>query len=348
MSWQTTLTHALLAEVSKGTIPSLSLALWVDGEEAFAFTGGIAQRAPVRRAVRGQVYDLASVTKVLAGVGVAAALVDRGVLDLDASVSLTLPDVDPRITARQLLSHSAGYPPWAPLYERVSNWGAPQTRQAILRLAREADLVYAPGQGHRYSDLGYLTLCALLEQLGDSRLDDLFSRLVLSPLGDPKLTWGADGSAAATEDCPVRHRIVVGEVHDLNTFAMGGVSTHAGLFGSASNVARLADSFRQTAENDPTSAMARFIAYPGPGSHRLGWDGISAGYTSTGQFFPADTVGHLGYTGTSVWIAPCRKTTVVLLTNRVHPTDDLTAIRSARPRIHDAVARALGWDRTSP
>ena len=89
----------------------------------------------------------------------------------------------------------------------------------------------------------------------------------------------------------------------------------------------------------------RSFRHPGPGSHRGCWDTISAGYTSTGAHFPSDTVGHLGYTGTSLWLVPSRQTAVTVLTNRVHPDDDLTAIKAARPRIHDSVAHCLGWDR---
>ena len=133
---------------------------------------------------------------------------------------------------------------------------------------------------------------------------------------------------------------------------MGGVSTHAGLFGSAKTVAEVADALRAALSNTPNPLPADVVQtmaeQRGAGSHRLGFDGISSGYTSTGRYFPADTVGHLGYTGTSVWMVPSRKTTVVFLTNRVHPVDDLTEIRTVRPQIHDAVARALEWDTADP
>ena len=346
MSWQQSLAKTLADEVSNGGLPSISMAIRVGDKQVFAHSVGLAQRNPERHVVAEQVYDLASVTKVLAGVGVSAALVDAGRLDLDAPICEVLPDVDRRITTRQLLSHASGYPAWAPLYQRVERWGSDDTRAQVLQLARQTPLEGVPGESHRYSDLGYLTLCALLETIGGQRLDALFHDWVLRRLDLPDLTWGGPPESAATERCPMRGQVIVGQVHDLNTAAMGGVSTHAGLFGTAAAVAHVVDCYRIAAQR-PKCAMATFFTHRGAGSHRLGWDGISAGYTSTGQYFPTDTVGHLGYTGTSVWTVPSKETTVTVLTNRIHPVDDLTAIRAARPRIHDAVATALGWDRNS-
>ena len=105
-------------------------------------------------------------------------------------------------------------------------------------------------------------------------------------------------------------------------------------------MASLTDAAR---DGDPVLNM--LMTTRGPGHHRGGFDAISEGYSSTGHFFPRDTVGHLGYTGCSVWSSPSTRTTVALLTNRIHPTDDKTVIRRVRPQVHDAVARALGWDK---
>lgn len=324
-------------------IPSLSVTVWVDGEERYHRTAGLA-RLPDRPARDDEPYDLASLTKVLATVPVAASLVAAGRLDLDAPVREVLPDVDARITARHLLSHGSGYPKWAPLYERTGDWGTPEARRRILDAARLTPLVAAPGEVHAYSDLGFLVLCELIEVLGGARLDRLLAPLLAS-VDEADLRWGWPG-AAATEDCPVRKRIIEGEVHDLNAFAMGGVSSHAGLFGTSRAVARWADALHQAwtgaASPLPGAALARLVAGRGPGSHRLGFDGITPGASSTGARFPADAVGHLGYTGTSVWIAPDRGLVVVVLTNRIHPRDDLAAIREARPRLHDAVLDDLG------
>lgn len=322
-------------------IPSLSVTVRVGGEERWHRTAGLA-RLPDRPARDDEPYDLASLTKVLAGVPVAASLVARGALDLDAPVAEVLPDVDPRITPRHLLTHGSGYPKWAPLYEQAR--GAADPRRTVLDAARRTPLVAAPGEVHAYSDLGFLVLCELLEAVGGARLDQLLAPLQAA-VGVRDLRWGWPG-AAATEDCRVRGRIVEGEVHDLNAWAMGGVSSHAGLFGTSRAVASFADALRHAWSGGPSplpgATLARFVAGRGPGSHRLGFDGITPGASSTGARFPADAVGHLGYTGTSVWIAPRHELVVVLLTNRIHPRDDLTAIREARPRLHEAVVDDLG------
>ena len=150
----------------------------------------------------------------------------------------------------------------------------------------------------------------------------------------------------------MRGFVVEGTVHDLNAAALGGVSTHAGLFAPARAVAALAERLMLAAMGDlrgrglPGRALRAQWEVRGPGSHRGGWDTPSRnGYTSTGRFFPDDALGHLGYTGTSVWVVPSRRVTVAFLTNRIHPKDDLAGIRAARPLVHDAVARELGWDR---
>jgi CubicO group peptidase (beta-lactamase class C family) len=340
--------RALEAWVAEGDVPSASMVVRVAGEERLHHTVGVARLAPRRAATPDQPYDLASVTKALAGSTVAAGLLQRGRLDLDDPVTRWLPDVDPRMRVHHLLEHSSGYPAWRPLYGEFAqrDWGSDATRDAILSLARRTPLAAAPGAAHTYSDLGFLVLLQVLEAAGDARLDALFAEHISDRVA-VDLRWGWPG-AAATEDCPVRGGVVEGEVHDLNCAAMGGVSAHAGLFGSARSVAELAEALLDATQGRrpelPGPALARMWSRRGPGSHRGGWDGVSTGYSSTGAHWPRDGVGHLGYTGTSVWMAPRQRVVVALLTNRVHPVDDKGPIRAGRPRLHDAVATALGWD----
>ena len=267
-------------------------------------------------------WDLASLTKALVGAPLACRFVDEG------RVTFGEPLDDAGVTLAQLLSHSAGYPAWLPLYEAASS------RDEVLALARSTPLQARPGQAHTYSDIGFLVLCALLEERGGARVDALAERLDLRGL-----SWGGRG-AAPTEDCPVRGCVVRDEVHDLNCRAMDGVSTHAGLFGDARSVADAM--WRQVLRSrDPSTALAWAWRHRGAGSHWLGWDGRSPGPSSSGAHFPADTVGHLGFTGTSVWAAPSREVVVVLLTNRVHPSVEDTRIRALRPAVHDAVVQDL-------
>ncbi len=336
--------------VGAGEIPSASICVRVDGEEVLDASFGVARLQPPRQVAPDQPYDLASVTKCLVGASVAASLVANGQLSLDAPVAERIPAVNPQITPRYLLQHTSGLPAWNAFYKRVPGaWGTEAARRLILDAAANTEVEVPPGTQHCYTDIGYLILTDLLERAGGAPLETLFEERILRPTGIGDLRWGWP-RAAATEDCPERGTVIEGTVHDLNCAAMGGVSAHAGLFGTARAVASLGQAFMDAGlgvDNGlPGSTLASFWSTSGPGSHRLGFDSISAGYTSTGHWFPSDTVGHLGYTGTSVWITPFRRTVVVLLTNRVHPVDSKRAIRAARPIIHDAVATALGWDRS--
>jgi serine-type D-Ala-D-Ala carboxypeptidase len=345
--------EALRSLIAEDEIASASICVRVNSALRVTASYGRARLEPARQVAPDQPYDLASVTKCLVGASVTASLVANGLLRLDVPVSERIPGVDPRITLRQLLHHTSGLPAWNDFYERVPHaWGTQQARRFILDTAIATPVETEPGTRHRYTDIGFLVLTDLLEKAGNAPLDVLFEERILRPTGIRDLRWGWP-RAAATENCPVRGHVVEGTVHDLNCAAMGGVSAHAGLFGTARAVADLGQALLDAslgADNGlPGATLAQFWnATSGLGSHRLGFDSISDGYTSTGQWFPSDTVGHLGYTGTSLWMSPTRQAVVALLTNRVHPTDTKKAIRSARPRLHDAVAEALGWDRPDP
>lgn len=344
------LTASLNQLIEEGEIPSVSVCVRSGEGVLFEWTGGLANTQPPTPASVEQIYDLASVTKALVGSSVAASVVSEGLLDPNAPVREQLPSVPAGITASHLLSHSSGYPAWHPFYEGIEEFGAPQSRLEVFRRAMGTPLQAPPGTAHVYSDIGYLTLTHLLETVGGERLDALFARHILSRMDLPSLTWGSP-FAAATEDCPVRQRLVIGEVHDLNTASMGGISGHAGLFGSASDVSALAHAlaFPGSPLHPLHEILTHWWSQPSVGSHRGGWDTPSRdGYTSTGRFFPDDAVGHLGYTGTSVWSARSKGVTMAILTNRVHPTDDPAPIRRARPRLHDALATDLNWPSGAP
>lgn len=336
--------EALVAETS---IPSVSLCVRFEGSEIFHHTAGMARLEPPRPAVADQAYDLASLTKALAGSAVAASVVEQGLFALDGAVCRVLPEVDPRITLRHLLQHTSGLPWWHPWHDRVTGqWGTARARGELLAAVQTAPLQSDPGTAHTYSDTGFLVLLDLLERLTDTPFADLFEHRVRRPSGVEDLRWGWP-MAAATEQ---RDVLVEGTVHDENCAALGGVSTHAGLFGTARAVAALAEAFLEAVRTPkarpglPGRTLRRFWTEGSTlGDHVCGWDTPSEGYCSAGSHFPPDSVGHLGYTGCSLWIAPSRRTVVALLTNRVHPSDDKVAIREARPRLHDAVARALGW-----
>ena len=336
----------LLAE---GRIPALSVCVRVDGVERYHRTVGVSRREPVRHARPDEAFDLASVTKALAGSTVFASLIAEGRLTVDTPVSRWWPEVDPRLTVGHLLEHSSGWPAWRPFYAGTQvAWGTAAARAAVFAAVRSTPLEVPPGTRHVYSDLGYLALTAIAEAETSQPFDALFYRRVQAVAEVADLRWGWP-SAAATECCPVRGILIEGTVHDLNCASIGGVSAHAGLFGTARAVATLAERCLWATLGDtrgrglPGGALAALWAHGGVGSHCHGWDTVTrGGYSAAGAWFPDDARGHLGYTGTSVWVVPSWRASIACLTNRVHPVDDKDAIRAARPRLHDAVARHLG------
>ena len=290
------------------------------------------------------------------------------------------------VTFRQLLNHTSGLPAWKPYYESVIPAGAgiqgrrgamavPPTetagalsgveagarrRRCFERVHDEA-LVAPPGEKVCYSDLGFILLGEAVERLSGRPLDRFCRDEIFAPMGLPS-TFFVDLSGcppeprpvpgrtvAATEDCPWRRKILCGEVHDDNAFAMGGVAGHAGVFSSAPDVhrfIRFLGRCRRGAEPDflPGAVVREFLEAertPPGQTHVLGWDTPSPEESSSGRHFSARTVGHLGFTGTSIWWDLERDVHVVFLTNRVHPSRDNAAIREYRPLVHDAVMEGL-------
>ena len=236
-----------------------------------------------------------------------------------------------------------------------------------LEQVHNEELAARPGERFLYSDLGFMLLGEAVERLSGKPLDrfcrdEMFTPMQLSstffvdlsrssgetcPAPVPAI---AAAEIAATEDCPWRRKILCGEVHDDNAYAMGGIAGHAGLFSSAPDVhrfIRFLGRCRDGAEPDflPAAVVREFLEAerPLPGqTHVLGWDTPSPEGSSSGRYFSARTVGHLGFTGTSIWWDLERDVHVVFLTNRVHPSRDNDAIRQFRPLVHDAVMEALG------
>lgn len=350
----------LLADAIRGgaTTGAAACVVSLDGVRHLSEQGH-AQVCPRNIPVRpGQVWDLASLTKVLGTTAICMALVDRGLLELDAHLADLLPGAPSGVTPRHCLSHSTGWPAWARFFDAVEAtdrpWGTRDTRWWIFERAWRLPVEAPVGVRHRYSDVGMIALGAYLERLTGERLDQLWHRVVGRPTG-VDLRWGWPG-AAATEDCPLRGRVLSGEVHDLNAAVLGGIAAHAGLFGSAEAVAELGLSLLQSLRGKgwlkPETVRA-FATHVGPGSHHLGFDGISPGASSAGPLWPEDGIGHLGFTGCSLWMAPTQGVAVALLANRVHPNIEGGAVPGAplhpryrrfkalRPAVHTAVVQAL-------
>jgi CubicO group peptidase (beta-lactamase class C family) len=292
------------------------------------------------------IFDLASLTKVLATTLLAMRLEDEGRLAVSDRVQRWWPAWDgpgrEQTTIADLLAHASGLPAHRPLYE--GRRGAVAFADAICRMPLER----APGTAAVYSDLGFILLGVVIERAAGAGLDAqaraLFGELTDAPLAyRPPAAWRA--RTASTGWDPWRHRTLVGEVHDGNAWAMDGVAPHAGLFGTAAAVGDVARAVLRALRGEAVAGLARpetVRRYATrrtdvPGTTRaLGWDTM-APTSSCGAHLSPTAIGHTGFTGTSLWIDDARGAYVVLLTNRVATGAPAEAIRTLRRAVHDAV-----------
>jgi serine-type D-Ala-D-Ala carboxypeptidase len=305
-----------------------------------------------RAMTRETVFDLASLTKPLATTLAAARLVDQGCIDLDRPVADWLPGLTgsdkAALTARQLLCHQSGLPAHRLFYMKLKSFPAPARKGAVLDLLKQVPLVYPPGRKVVYSDLGFMLLCRLVEAAAGVPMDDFLQTKIYEPMGLTDLFFvDLDGSRsfrrdyAATELCPLRKRLLIGEVHDDNAWFAGGVDGHAGLFGTAQAVFKLLRALAAGYRGGRSIFSRRILGEMFHGTERnplpLGLDRPSLENSSAGRYFSARTVGHLGFTGVSFWLDLEKDVAIILLTNRVHPFRWNTRLQRFRPRIHDRV-----------
>lgn len=338
---------------------------------------GLAVVRPERIAMaRDTVFDLASLTKVMATTSAAMQLVAEGRLALDDPVAKYLPHFHERekegVTLRHLLTHSSGLRPWRAFHEALEErerkrgeklLGTPEAREWVVESICRSALVHAPGTAAVYGDLDMIALGAVVEAATGERLDAYCAARIFAPLGmhatrflpleQGPLPEAERRKVAATENCPWRGRILWGEVHDPNAYAMGGVAGHAGLFAPADDVLRFAQAVvdawhgREGPEGGqavlPAEALRHFAQrqdLPPGSAWALGWDTPSEGGSTAGAHFSRASIGHLGFTGTSLWIDLEAECIVVMLTNRIH----LVAKKSRfglRAQVHDLVREAF-------
>lgn len=293
------------------------------------------------------VFDLASLTKVLATTTLVMRQVERGILSLDDPLAHHVPDWRDDgpvvVTIRDLLSHSAGLAAHVPFYR--DHQGRDSFEAAIVQTPR----AYEPRTESIYSDLGFILLGFILDRIAPLATQFDALRVQMGNIQDlqftPPVIWKA--RTAPTRIDPWRQRLLIGEVDDDNAWALGGTAGHAGLFGVIGSVGEFARHVMQVLEGRTgafTQAtvetfVARRIEIPGS-SRALGWDTMLP-TSSCGTRMSPRAFGHVGFTGTSLWIDPERSVYVALLTNRVHPTPDNNAITVVRPALHDAIIEAL-------
>jgi beta-glucosidase-like glycosyl hydrolase/CubicO group peptidase (beta-lactamase class C family) len=345
--------------VADKAFPGATVAIGYRGKVSLHAFGNLSYDAKSAAVDTHTMYDIASLTKVVATTTLVAKLAEGDFpvpLDLDARIERYLPEwtTGPQqewrhqVTVRHLLTHTSGLPAFK------EYWRTSKNKQDTLAKIFAEPLEYEPGTKEIYSDLGIILMAEIIERLTGRTLDDLAKTYIFTPLAmkdsmfrPPKKLWP---DIAPTEiDNNLRHRLVHGEVHDENAFAIGGVSGHAGLFSTAPDLA----AFCQMLLNGGVYAHHRILRratiaqFTTPqqlsnSTRTLGWAVPTEG-GSSGHFSSSHAFGHTGFTGTSIWIDPDRQLFVVLLTNRVHPTRENQQIAKLRPAFHDAVMQALGF-----
>ena len=310
-------------------------------------------------------FDLASLTKPLATTAMAMILYERGQLELDAPIAAIIPEFmhgqsDPRrrsVTFRHLLAHSSGLPAYEKLFLQA------HSRDELLHGAFSTPLSSDPLSHVEYSDIGFIILGVALERIAEESLDTFCQREIFGPLGMSNSTFNPPAAIRRQipptaderqEPCrsptaggrpgTFRNRIIQGEVQDENAFVLGGVAGHAGLFSTANDIARYAETMLKGGSPillpETISLFTRRESSPPDTSRTLGWDTPTTP-SQSGKLLGPRSYGHLGYTGTSIWIDPDRQVSITLLTNRTWPDCSNQAIKQVRPKFHDAIAEAL-------
>jgi CubicO group peptidase (beta-lactamase class C family) len=284
-------------------------------------------------------------------------------MTLDDPVHKYIPEFsNEHITIMHLLTHSAGFPDHIPFYEDVQQEadrqgdnfiGSPAAKQYVLEKICQTDLIYNPGENYIYSDLGFILLGHLIEKISGTALDRYCDEKIFSPLQMSNTFFRnhgealRDGEYAATERCEWRRRILCGEVHDENAYAMGGVAGHAGVFSTLDDVYTLMGTLHRCYQGSddfiPQSIVQKFFSrqqIPEHSTRALGWDTPSKKGSTGGELLSQTSVGHTGFTGTSIWLDITRNLLILLFSNRVHPSRHNQKFLKMRPKIHDTVVIA--------
>jgi CubicO group peptidase (beta-lactamase class C family) len=310
---------------------------------------GYAQLIPEEKPItREMLFDLASITKPVCTATLTLKMVEKGLLSLNSPVSEFFDGWSHgwrrNVRIKHLLTHSSGLPAWLPLYKTC------KSKSEFLNAITQLDCEYEPGSRIVYSDLGFILLGFILEAVSGLSLDRLSNSEIFEPLKMYETTFKPTGSlkakAVATENCPWRGRVLVGEVHDENAYALGGVAGHAGLFSTAYDLAIFSQmmlnrgcygSVRVLKEETVEEAVKVWVK----DDHRR----FGLGWAKPFEWpFPDESYGHTGFTGTSIWINPKMDLFAILLTNRIHPSRSNPAcerINDVRRAFHRLIVEAI-------
>jgi len=339
--------EVLSLAVEQHAFPCAAFAVMRDGETILqGAVGRFTYSEPSNHVTLSTVFDLASVTKVVATTSMAMLLYERGKLDIQQPLVELLPEFaradDPRrqlVTIEMLLAHSSGLPAYVRLFQHASD------PQSLLKLGLQVSLEVDPGSRAEYSDIGFILLGEILRRIAGESLDSFCAREIFSTLGMKSTFFRpADDLRQAipptVDDQEFRRRVIQGEVHDENASVMGGVSGHAGVFSNTTDLMKFsATMLRHGVQLFRPETIALFThrqSSPPGTSRALGWDTPSVP-SQSGKHFSPHSFGHLGYTGTSLWIDGERAIAITLLTNRTWPDRQSQLIKQVRPAFHDAV-----------
>jgi CubicO group peptidase (beta-lactamase class C family) len=347
--------YAVLRQaIAAEAFPGCAFGLMVDGQirvmDALGhFFYGV-ERPGNARVLPETVYDIASLTKVVATTSAAMLLYQQGLLDLEIPLGELLPgfvvgrhdsSLARKVTVRRLLAHNSGLPGYVPFFHTAT------TPYGILRGCLELPIEAEPGTRSEYSDPGFILLGKALETILREDLATWTRREVFQPLGMVNTLFCPGpalrpGIPPTEEDELFRKRIIQGEVQDEHAFLLKGAAGHAGLFSNVVDLLRFSQAILSPGQLFSAETVSLFTTRQGPqGSSRaLGWDTPSAD-SSSGHLFSPHSVGHLGYSGCSLWIDLDAHLSVILLTNRTWPHRQSQLIRSIRPAFHDAILKAL-------
>lgn len=357
------MSEALLLEmmekaVSRGIFPGAVLLCAKGDDIVFNVSFGRANIFENEKMETTHIFDLASLTKPLATTLAISKLIEKKKTGLYQELGSILKPFSQtskaKITVDMLLRHTSGLPAYKEYFKKTGEKKF-FSRQYLRQLLVDQNLENPINSCQAYSDPGFMILSWIIEEVSGQRLDVFVSENIFIPLGINHLffvdlhsaTSGSDHCGkkfAATQVCPWRGRLLVGEVDDENAWAAGGIEGHAGLFGDAFSVFVLCCELLKILQGRQTKVLDPFVLQEllkkNPKNQYdmvAGFDTPSKQNSSAGQFFSRSSIGHLGFTGTSFWIDPEAALTVVLLTNRVHPLRSNEGIKQFRPVLHDLI-----------
>jgi CubicO group peptidase (beta-lactamase class C family) len=349
--------HLMRQAISDSIFPGAVLLVSRKDSILFFESYGHANLFSGEKMTQDTIFDLASLTKPLATAVAVMRLIEFGNIHLEQQLGQILSEFvstdKARIRLKHLLYHNAGLPDYRPYYTSLGIMPARERLAGLRKLLVAEPLIQPIGKTVLYSDVGFMILRWVVEQESGCRMDQFVSETIYNKIALEDLFFIALDSPqpkhkfAATEKCSWRHTVIEGQVHDENAYAVGGIEGHAGLFGSAAGVHMLLLKLLASYDSHGpgnlfNNDLVRFFFKRLPDTDKaLGFDMPSMQNSSSGKFFSPQSVGHLGFTGTSFWMDLTRKIIIICLTNRVHPSRQNDTIKAFRPKLHDAVMKSL-------